>query len=115
MRTGFPRLGVLRRLRPAHNLRPASRLSTISAPLAGARRWNDSGRFPRSLLSGRRVRHPALPLRHCHGYAVDLHRGLPAQASNTEPGVPRPKWGAGTHRQPAHIRRIRAGVAWRGV
>ena len=25
----------------------------------------------RSLLSGRRVRHPALPLRHHHGYAVD--------------------------------------------
>ena len=36
--------------------------------------------FPRSLLFGRRVRHPALPLRHRHGYAVDLHRGLPAQA-----------------------------------
>jgi hypothetical protein len=27
------------------------------------------------------MRHPALPLRHRHGYAVDLHRGLPALKS----------------------------------
>jgi hypothetical protein len=30
-----------------------------------------------------------LPLRHRHGYAVDLHHGLPAQAFDTRPGVPR--------------------------
>jgi len=38
------------------------------SPLVEARRWNVRGRFPRSLLSGWRVRHPALPLRYRHGY-----------------------------------------------
>lgn len=52
--------------------------------------WSDHGWFPRSLLSGRRVRHPALPLRHRHGYAVDLRRDLPTQTNKTQPGVPRP-------------------------
>jgi hypothetical protein len=51
---------------------------------------NGHGRFPRSLLSGRRARHPALPLRHRHGYAAAFHRGLPSQAGQTRTGVPRP-------------------------
>jgi hypothetical protein len=42
-----------------------------------APRGTHSRRFPRSLTSDRRVRRPALPLRHRHGYAVDLHRDLP--------------------------------------
>ena len=50
-------------------LRQASRLSPPHL-LAGDGAWNARGRFPRSLLSGRRVRHPALPLRHRHGYAA---------------------------------------------
>ena len=29
------------------------------------------------LVIDRRVRHPALPLRHRHGYAADIHHGLP--------------------------------------
>jgi len=50
--------------------------------------WNGRRWFPRSLSSGQRVRHPAIPLRHRRGYAVDIHHGLPAQASKTRPGVP---------------------------
>src|SRR5664279_4357555 len=65
---------------------PASRPSTTPASWLDAERWNDRRWFPRSLLSGRRVRHPALPLRHRHGYAVDLHHGLPTPASNTGQG-----------------------------
>jgi hypothetical protein len=34
------------------------------------------------------VRHPALPLRHRHGYAVDLHRGLLALKSNQDQEFP---------------------------
>ena len=34
--------------------------------------------FPRSALTARRTRCPALPLRHRHGYAADLPHGLPA-------------------------------------
>lgn len=34
--------------------------------------------FPRSLLTARGRRCPAMPLRHRPGYAVDLHQGLPA-------------------------------------
>src|ERR1700756_3398775 len=46
------------------------------------------GRFPCSLLSDRRVRHPALPLRPRHGYAAVLRHGLPPQAAKTRTGVP---------------------------
>ena len=56
--------------------------------MAWSRPGNARGWFPRSLLSGRRVRHPAVPLRPRHGYAVVLHRDLPAQADDTQPGVP---------------------------
>ncbi len=53
-------------------------------------RRNGHGRFPCSLLSDRRVRHPALPLRPRHGYAAGLHHGLPSQAAKTRTRVPRP-------------------------
>jgi hypothetical protein len=74
---------------PRPRLQPASRLSAPSS-LAGRSGRNSHGRFPRSLLSGRRARHPALPLRPRHGYAAALHRGLPPQAGQTRTGVPRP-------------------------
>ena len=45
--------------------------------LAGAFAGMSDEWFPRSLLFGSRIRHPALPLRPRHGYAVDLHHGLP--------------------------------------
>jgi hypothetical protein len=71
---------------------------------------------PRSLLSGQRVRHPALPLRHRRGYAVDFHHGLLAQTSKTQPEVPHPytnpKSQMGTHRNPAQIHRV---SSWRQV
>jgi len=76
---------------------------------------NGHGWFPRSLLSGRRVRHPALPLRPRHGYAADLHHGLPSQATKTRTGVPRPSWRAGARRHPARIHRVWAGGTSRGV
>jgi hypothetical protein len=52
--------------------------------------WSSHGWFPRSLLFGRRVRYSAIPLRHRHGYAVDIHHGLPTQTDETRSGVPRP-------------------------
>ena len=69
---------------PGCALRQASHLSANPFRANGAERI----RFPRSLAFDQRVRHPALPLRHHHGYAVDLHRDLPAPAGETEPGVP---------------------------
>jgi hypothetical protein len=50
--------------------------------------------FPRSLLTVRERRCPAMPLRHRPGYAVDLHQGLPAKRDNrprsSSPGTARP-------------------------
>jgi hypothetical protein len=57
-----------------------------------------------------------VPLRHRHGYAVDLLRGLPTQAGKTRSGVLHPpRRRADTHRKPAHIHRVRAGARSRGV
>ncbi len=67
-------------------------------------------RFPRSLIFDRRARHPALPLRHRHGYAVDLHRDPrpdlwhPPRSSPTPPHQKHVCAGLGAHRLPAHIR-----------
>jgi hypothetical protein len=79
------------------------------------RMWNSHEWFPRSLLSVRQVRHPALPLRHLHGYAVVLHRGLPTRKVEFQPRVPHPLNRTGAHRQPAHIHRVGAGPMSRGV
>src|ERR1017187_1945405 len=100
---------------PHPRLRQASRLS-IPVSLARRRVWNARGWFPRSLSSDQRVRHPALPLRHRHGYAVDLHRGLQTQAKQTQPEVPLPL-AAGrvrTANQPESTG-FRAGIRSRGV
>ena len=83
----FPALGLLRRLRPTRAL--GRRRTYPSRPrLEGMRAGNARGRFPRSLLSGRRVRHPAMPLRHRHGYAADFHRGLPTRPRRPGPEFP---------------------------
>ena len=57
---------------------------------------------------------PHLRLR--HGYAADSHHDLPDPAHATVPTVPHPHGrladdyeGAGTHRTPAQIHRVRAG------
>ena len=114
MCAGFPRLGVLQRLRLVHTISRRRAYPPLGS-LARNQSWSGGGRFPRSLLSGQRVRYPALPLRHRHDYAVDIHHGLLAPASNTEPGAPHSTCGVGAHRIPAQIRRVRAGVASRGV
>ena len=98
---------------PSAGIAPIRRLS----PLAEARRWNVRGRFPRSLLSGRRVRHPALPLRHRHGYC----RRQFTMASKPRLRRPCLEFPApsmretGAHREPARIHRVRAGASSRGV
>jgi len=49
---------------------PSAGIAPIPAalPPAEGEAGNGPGWFPRSQLPGRRVRHPALPLRHRHGY-----------------------------------------------
>ena len=73
---GFPGLGLLRRLRPTRPASaddgPARRPRWRRGPWEGPPGW-----FPRSLSNRSTGRRPAMPLRHRHGYAADLHRGLP--------------------------------------
>jgi hypothetical protein len=97
---------------------PSAGVAPIPAPPLRSRSgtWSARGWFPRSLSSDQRVRHPALPLRHRHGYAVDLHRGLQTQAKQTRPEVPLPL-AAGrvrTANQPESTG-FRAGIRSRGV
>ncbi len=54
----------------------------------------------------RRGRCPALPLRPRHAYPAALQRGLPAGDINRRRSFPHK---AGTHRNPAQIRQVRAG------
>jgi hypothetical protein len=51
---------------------PSAGVAPIPAPAPPAEggAWNARRWFPRSLSSGRRVRHPAVPLRSRHGYAA---------------------------------------------
>jgi hypothetical protein len=76
---------------------------------------NGRGWFPRSLLSGQRVRHPALPLRHRHDYAVDFHHGLLARATETQPGVSPPSWVGARRKIQPRSTGFRAGGCSRGV
>jgi len=84
--------------------------------LAGRRARNARGWFPRSLSSGQRIRHPALPLRP----RQRLLRGnspWPPGKDHADPARSSPPRheGAGAHRNPARIHRIRAGDKSRGV
>ncbi len=72
---GFPVPGVLRRPRPIPPLRQTTRLSPCRP--ARSESWSGARWFPRSLLTVRRIRCPAMPLRHRPGYAVVLHQSLP--------------------------------------
>jgi len=67
----------------------------VGRPWTGAAGW-----FPRSPRTVRRVRWPAMPLRHRHGYAADLHRGLPTGDINQSRSS-HPSWRVGTRRDPA--------------
>jgi hypothetical protein len=49
-----------------------------------------------------------MPLRSRHGYAADLHHGLPT-GDITQPRSPPHDLRAGVHRSPAQIRQVRAG------
>ena len=77
MCTRLSRPGLLRGLRPA----PAP--SADDGPARSARLDGQTGRdrpgwFPRSPSPIDRVRCPAIPRQHRHGYAAGIHRGLPA-------------------------------------
>ena len=103
--TGFPGLGLLRRLRHV----PAC--LTDDEPTrwrpGGSPSGASPGRFPRSPHTGRRGRCPTLPLRHRHEYAAGFPRGLPAGDFTRLRSRPP---SAGVHRTPAHIHQIGAGV-----
>jgi len=110
--TGFPGLGVLRRLRPARRVQLTVRLSQPGAQAArsvGA----DTRRFPCSLLLPRSRRSPALPQRSRHDYAADLHHGLPGRGFHRPRKFPASLGRDAPH--PAQICQIRAGIALRGV
>jgi len=54
----------------------------------------------------RRGRRPALPQRHRHDYAVDIHRGLPPEGLSPGKEFPTNTTPVGARRNPAHIRQI---------
>src|SRR5690606_19405051 len=92
-------LGLLRLLRPtpaasaddAPSLHPAGRRADRGPP----------GWFPCSLRTDRQVRCPAMPLRPRHGYAADLHRGLPPGDINRPKSCPARDEGTGARRSPS--------------
>jgi hypothetical protein len=113
MCTGFPRLGVLRRLRPVSTRSvddgPSPRIRTGRA---GTGKSRDGSRV--HCRFARRRRSPTLSLRHRHGYPVALHRGLPVNIHMPTPEFPaEPSDGCAPH--PAHIRQIGAGEPLRDV
>jgi len=65
---------------------PSAGVAPIPAPppWPGWKAWNARGWFPRSLLSGQRVRHPALPLQPRHGYAA-VHSPWPPGPGYEDP------------------------------
>jgi hypothetical protein len=63
--------------------------------------------------TAQRRRRPAIPLRHRDAYPAALQRGLPTGDMNRPRSRPPPT--AGVHRDPAHIRQVRAGGILRGV
>src|SRR3954470_10329379 len=85
--TGFPGLGLLRRLRPT------TRRSADGAPSPPRPGRSGSGTtarwFPRSPLTVRRDRRPAIPRRPRHDYPAALRRGLRPGQPWTWPKFPR--------------------------
>ena len=113
---GFPDLGLLRALRPLPRTSIGDGPSPTSRLAARVRSGSPAG-FPRSLLTVRRDRHPAMPLHHRHGYAADLHHGLPGRRHSPPEEFPtgRPRTGQadrwppqpmGTRCDPAHVRQV---------
>jgi hypothetical protein len=91
---------------PSHP-KAISRRRTCPPPARPAGGEGTPGRFPRSPRSGRRGRCPAVPRQPRHGYAADLHRGLPADES-CRPSESTVHW-AVVRCCPAHIHQVGAG------
>jgi hypothetical protein len=95
--------------------------------LAARDRRGPPAGFPRSLLTVRRDRHPAMPLHHRHDYAAGLHHGLPCRRHSPTRKFParpidnpaeadRRGVGTGARCDPAHVRQVRGWwVRLRGV
>ena len=89
MRTGFPRLGVLRRLRPTRAF--GRRRAYPARPP-----WREGGRGTHadgSHVHCRPIDGLGIRLYPCglaSGYFAVIHRGLRDKALQTHPGVPRP-------------------------
>jgi hypothetical protein len=74
---------------PPHGRRRTTRQPAPSAP-GWRRETGTTGWFPRSPRTDQRRRCPALPQRPRHGYAADLHHGLPAGFPNPTRKSPAP-------------------------
>jgi hypothetical protein len=95
---------------PTQRQQPATRLPDDRRSGRGGGRRVGSHVRSRSV---RRVRRPAMPLRPRHAYPAALRHGLPAGDINRRGSSPHK---AGTHRNPAPIRQVRAGGLFlRGV
>ena len=70
---------------PPHPASSADDAPAPAPPLDTVRSGANTGWFPRSLLSIRDRRRPALPLRHRHGYAAGFHRDLPVESQTHRP------------------------------
>jgi hypothetical protein len=113
MCAGFPRLGVLRRLRPVSTRSVDDGPSPTShAEDAGTGKSRDGSRV--HCRFARRRRSPTLSLRHRHGYPVALHRGLPVNIHMPTSEFPADLSG-GYAPHPAHIHQIEAGKPLRDV
>ena len=111
--SGFPRLGVLRRLCPVSTRSVDDGPGpTIHAGDVGTGKSRDGSRV--HCRFARRRRSPTLSLRHRHGYPVALHRGLPVSIHMPTSKFPaEPSDGYAPH--PAHIHQIGAGEPLRDV
>ena len=109
---GFPALGLLRRP-PPH---PDAIGRRCAYPRPDPPGWDSAWTGPRAVptftadpIDG--VRRPAIPLRHRHGYAADLHRGLPT-GEPTRPRSSPPIMTDGCAPQPSPYP---PGLSWRSL
>ncbi len=98
----FPVLGLLRPLRPT----PAASADNERSlrPAGSWPGWGPPGWFPRSLRTVRQGWCPAMPLRHRHGYAADIHRGLRTDDQNRWRSSPPHTWWVRATDQPRSVR-----------
>ena len=113
MCTGFPRPGVLRRLRPAPD-RSAVGAPSPTRPAGCGYAGQDPERFPCSLWFAQRRRSPTMPLRHRCGYAAAFPRSLPSSSCPPPREFPATLTRGRCAPHPAQIHQVRAGAASRG-